>query len=246
MSICSSSDKKPKRILKIIAKDQTKLKGIITEPDNKTSEPTLSSTTTIHNHNHNHNHTHTNETLRESITTDYCDPSLFQERQIHRIITIPFLEISRTKNIQKILTCELSDRLDGKCSNEGYICPNSIQLIRHSCGTLAGANITFDVDLKCLICLPNEQTKIICVAKTITQAGIRGVAKGLNTGTVSPIEVFISRDMNMKNAKLFNEVREGYSLCVEIIARRFVLNDSHVTIIAMLHEILNIPASRKP
>ena len=109
MSISSSSDKKPKRILKIIAKD-TKLNGNITEP-------TLSSTTTIHNHNHNH----TNETLRESITTDYCDPSLFQERQIHRIITIPFLEISRTKNIQQILTRELSDRLDGKCSNEGYI-----------------------------------------------------------------------------------------------------------------------------
>jgi hypothetical protein len=175
-----------------------------------------------------------------AITTDYCDASLFEQKQIQRNITVPFYKISRTKNISEILNRELSNMLEGKCSIEGYICPGSINITQHSCGRLHGGNIIFDVDLKCLVCLPNEHTKIACVAKTITQAGIRAVAKGLEPGSVSPIEVFISRDMNMniKNAAdMFIRVKEGDLLVVEIIGRRFVLNDTHVTIIAILQEV---------
>lgn len=176
----------------------------------------------------------------EPITTDYCDASLFEQKQIHRNITVPFYKISRSRNIAEILNREVSYMLEGKCSIEGYICPGSINIIQHSCGRLHGGNIIFDVDIKCLVCLPNEFTKIACVAKTITQAGIRAVANGLEPGSVSPIEVFISRDMNMniKNAaEIFLSVKEGDLLVVEIIGRRFVLNDTHVTIIAILHEL---------
>lgn len=172
--------------------------------------------------------------------TDYCDSSLFEQKQIKRTITVPFYKIARTKNIAEILNRELSIRLEGKCSVEGYICPGSINIIQHSCGKLHGGNIIFDVDLICLVCLPNDHTKIACVARTITQAGIRAVAKGLEPGSVSPIEVFISRDMNMNiknSAEIFLQVKEGDSLVVEIIGRRFVLNDTHVTIIAILKEL---------
>ena len=40
--------------------------------------------------------------------------------------------------------------------------------------------------------------------------------------------------MNMKNSELFARIEENYILTVEIIGRRFVLHDTHVTVIAML------------
>jgi hypothetical protein len=70
--------------------------------------------------------------------------------------------------------------------------------------------------------------------RTITQAGIRAGALYLQPGYVSPIEVFLSRDMNMKKNELFSRIEENDILTVEIIGRRFVLHDTHVTVIAML------------
>jgi hypothetical protein len=81
---------------------------------------------------------------------------------------------------------------------------------------------------------------IKCVAKTITQAGIRAGARFLQKGNVSPIEVFLSRDMHASSSSrdLFSRIEENDVLTVKIIGRRFVLHDTHVTIIAMLENTL--------
>ena len=169
------------------------------------------------------------------MTSSYCDESLFRKTQIKRTIIVPFYKISHlNKDIKGLLHDEMAAQYEGKCSIEGYICPGSISIFRYSCGTLSAGNIRYDVVADCLVCLPDEHTQIKCIAKTITQAGIRGIATKLQVGGVSPIEVFLSRDMNIRNNELFCRVEEGDLLTVEIIGRRFVLNDTHVTIIAML------------
>jgi hypothetical protein len=166
--------------------------------------------------------------------TPYCDPSLFVKHRIKRTLSIPFYKINNATNITRLLKTELAKSIEGRCSVEGYISPNSVSICSHSCGTLAAANINFDITADCLICFPDEHTVIKCVAKTITQAGIRAGATGLQHGHVSPIEVFLSRDMNYQMRDLFSRIEENDILTVEIIGRRFVLHDSHVTIIAML------------
>lgn len=40
--------------------------------------------------------------------------------------------------------------------------------------------------------------------------------------------------MNMKYSELFSQIQENDILTVEVIGRRFVLHDTHVTVIAML------------
>jgi len=170
----------------------------------------------------------------EPTQAPYCDMNLFTKQQIKRKLTISFYRIKYGIDVKQLLTKELSKQLEGRCSIEGYICPNSISISTYSCGTLNGANIIFDILAECLICFPDEHSIIKCVARTITQAGIRAGAMDLNTGCVSPIEVFLSRDMNMKNNELFTRIEENDILTVEIIGRRFVLHDTHVTVIAML------------
>jgi hypothetical protein len=174
-------------------------------------------------------------------TTHYCDPELFTKQQIKRKLAIPFYKITRGVDVKQLLAKELANQLEGHCSIEGYICPYSVTIPSHSCGTLAAANIVFDIVADCLICFPDEHTIIKCVAKTITQAGIRAGATQLSPGRISPIEVFLSRDMNMKNNDLFSRIEENDILTVEIIGRRFVLHDTHVTIIAMLLDAVSPP-----
>jgi len=183
----------------------------------------------------------TNTVVEETPLEDaYCDPELFVKCQIRRKLSLPFYKITKDIVLAQILRIELAKLVEGRCSVEGYICPNSISISSYSCGTLAGSNIQFDIVADCLICHPDENTVIKCVAKTITQAGIRAGARFLQKGNVSPIEVFLSRDMHAASSSrdLFSRIEENDVLTVKIIGRRFVLHDTHVTIIAMLENTL--------
>lgn len=192
---------------------------VVTEPETELEANSFAAASSTHN----------------DVSNDpYCDQELFVKRQIKRIITVPFYKITKAVNITQLLRSELAKSVEGRCSVEGYISPNSISICSHSCGTLSAANIHFDVTADCLICFPEENAIIKCVAKTITQAGIRAGARYLQPGHVSPIEVFLSRDMNTQARELFSRIEENDILTVEIIGRRFVLHDTHVTIIAML------------
>jgi hypothetical protein len=167
----------------------------------------------------------------------YCDPELFVKRQIRRTVSLPFYKITKGIVVAQLLRNELAKMVEGRCSIEGYICPDTVAISSYSCGTLAGANIHFDIIADCLICYPDENSVITCVAKTITQAGVRAGAKDLERGKVSPIEVFLSRDMHASSRDLFSRIEENDILTVKIIGRRFVLHDTHITIIAMLLDV---------
>jgi len=177
------------------------------------------------------------DTAVEKKEPVYCDPDLFVKRQIRRTISIPFYKLGKGVVVAQLLRTELAKIVEGRCSIEGYICPNSVAISSYSCGTLAGSSIHFDIVADCLICFPDENSVIKCVAKTITQAGIRAGAKDLERGKVSPIEVFLSRDMHASSRDLFSRIEENDILTVKIIGRRFVLHDTHVTIIAMLMSV---------
>jgi len=177
------------------------------------------------------------DTTVEKEEPVYCDPDLFVKRKIRRTISIPFYKLGKGVVVAQLLRTELAKIVEGRCSIEGYICPNSVAISSYSCGTLAGSSIHFDIVADCLICFPDENSVIKCVAKTITQAGIRAGAKDLERGKVSPIEVFLSRDMHASSRDLFSRIEENDILTVKIIGRRFVLHDTHVTIIAMLMSV---------
>lgn len=177
------------------------------------------------------------QTLLAQTEPIYCDPELFVKRQIRRTVSLPFYKLSKTIVVAQLLRNELAKLVEGRCSIEGYICPDTVAISSYSCGTLAGSNIHFDIIADCLICYPDENSIITCVAKTITQAGVRAGAKDLERGKVSPIEVFLSRDMHASSRDLFSRIEENDILTVKIIGRRFVLHDTHITIIAMLLDV---------
>jgi hypothetical protein len=65
-----------------------------------------------------------------------------------------------------------------------------------------------------------------CLAKTVTQAGIRAHA----CTEPSPVVVYISREMQ-DSSPMMETVKPGDRLTVRVIGHRFELNDKHVSII---------------
>ena len=155
------------------------------------------------------------------------DYNLYNKIIISKKISIPMLNIGANlkNNLQKII----ENSITGKCINEGFIKPNSIEIISYSNGLLQQNNIVFQVVFQCLSCNPVEGQSIICKAKNITKAGIRAEVDDEN----NPLVIFIARDHNYLN-KFFSTVKENQEITVRVIGQRFELNDKNISIIANL------------
>jgi len=144
------------------------------------------------------------------------------------IIPMSNIGINLKANMLKLIENEIS----GKCNDDGYIKPDSIQLISHSNGIVEKDYVKFEVVFECLVCNPVKGKIINCVAKNITKAGIRAEVNDEN----NPLIIFIARDHNYLN-KSFSNIKENEEITVRVIGQRFELNDKDISIIADLVDI---------
>jgi DNA-directed RNA polymerase subunit E'/Rpb7 len=156
--------------------------------------------------------------------------NIYTKSLITRKIQLPIGSIG--KNIYEVINNNISQSFEGKCVVEGFIKPKSSKLISYSSGIVKGANIYYEVVFQCEICCPVEGMNILCVAKNITQAGIR--AESFDEKP-SPILVFVARDHHYKN-KNFSSIKENDVFTIRVIGQRFELNDKYISIIAELVE----------
>jgi DNA-directed RNA polymerase subunit E'/Rpb7 len=135
------------------------------------------------------------------------------------------------KNLKGNIEENIKFTLEGKCVVEGFIKPNSSQIITHSSGLIERGNtVMFEVVFECDVCFPVEGMIIPCVAKNITKAGIR--CESAND-MPSPVVVFIAKDHHY-NSAMFNEVKDGDKINVKVVGQRFELNDKYISIIGEL------------
>lgn len=151
---------------------------------------------------------------------------IYSRALITRKIMLPINAIG--SNIKEIIEKNISSTFEGKCLIEGYVKPNSSKIITYSSGKIErGIHVLFEVVFECEVCYPVEGTKILCVAKNITKAGIRAESAD---STPSPVVVFIARDHHY-NHSYFSSVQEGDKFEVRVIGQRFELNDKYVSVI---------------
>lgn len=161
---------------------------------------------------------------------------LYQASRIHHKLCIPFSNIRNFHCIEDHLKEVVSREIDGKCIPEGFVKPGSCNLHCYSVGTFSAGNIQFVLDVECMICCPKEGMVMTCIAKTVTQAGIRAHA----FVDPSPVVVYVSREMHdavSKNRLITNSidtVKPGDKIEVRVIGKRFELNDKHVSVIGEL------------
>lgn len=139
-----------------------------------------------------------------------------------------YLQLSNiNNNLEKNMLSLLQDKYEGKCTDDGYIKFNSINIINYSSGLIIDNNIKFNVSFDCMICYPVEGMLIDCVIKNITKAGLRCELDEDN----SPLVIFVARDHHYQTTE-FNELNENDKINVKIIGQRFELNDQYISIIS--------------
>jgi hypothetical protein len=149
---------------------------------------------------------------------------------------VPLSIINVGSNTHKTITKAVVRQLEGKCTVEGFIRPDSVVVQDYSSGELQGANVMFDVVIECDVCCPVEGMEINCVAKNITKAGIRAEIDE----TPTPVVIFLARDHH--SSAYFSNVKVNEKISVRVIGQSFELNDKYVSIIAELIE----PEKKKP
>ena len=143
------------------------------------------------------------------------------------------------KNIKETLRNTIASNIEGKCISEGYVKPDSVEIITYSSGVLKGSDILFEVVLECKVCFPVEGMHIICVAKNITKAGIRAEVNEEN----SPVVIFIARDHNYLS-KTFSSIQENEEIKIRVIGQRYELNDKYISIIGELISDISSSSSK--
>ena len=152
---------------------------------------------------------------------------IYKNSVINQQVYISIMNVN--KNIKETLRNTIARNIEGKCISEGYVKPDSVQIITYSSGVIKGSDILFEIVLECKVCCPVEGMHIICVAKNITKAGIRAELNEEN----SPVVIFIARDHNYLS-KTFSSIQENEEIKIRVIGQRYELNDKYISIIGEL------------
>lgn len=150
---------------------------------------------------------------------------IYMQNILTRKVRLPFTSVG--SNLVENISLDLSNRIEGKCVQEGFIKPNSIRIINYSAGIINGKFVTFTVVFECLVCRPVEGMKFKTLIKNITKAGIRCETME----DPSPVVVFIARDHHFKS-KEFSQLKLEEQITVKVIGIRYELNDPYISVIA--------------
>ena len=148
---------------------------------------------------------------------------------LNQKVTLAITEIGN--NLKQNLERKIASKIEGKCIVEGFVRPQSVQVVTYSSGVVNSAYVVFYVVFECMISRPVEGMLIECKAKTITKAGIHAEVEG-EDGVV-PITVFIARDHNYNDIH-FNNVKDNQDILVRVFGVRYELNDPYICVIAKL------------
>ena len=135
------------------------------------------------------------------------------------------------QNIKQNLERSISYSIEGKCTQDGYIKPNSVRVNTYSAGIVNNEKVEFQTVFECMVCHPVEDMVIGCKVKTLTKAGIHGEVID-NEGNI-PVTVFIARDHHFTD-KQFGTIEENSVITTKIIGIRFELNDPYICAIGTL------------
>jgi len=145
-----------------------------------------------------------------------------------------FLSMNQVgQNIKNNLEKNISNKIEGKCTENGYIKPNSVRVLNYSSGLVNNEKVEFQTTFECNVCYPVEGMLMECYTKTITKAGVHAIVKDEDGN--NPVTIFISRDHHFTN-KTFSNIKENDKVIVSIIGIRFELNDPYICAIGKLVE----------
>ena len=167
---------------------------------------------------------------------------LFVNTILHDFIKLRPREIG--KNFRDVLTLKIKNANEGKCTRYGYVVPNSVQLLHHSCGKLDGASlngdIVYEVEYQATVCNPAENSVVQARVVNVNRFGILAhggqLPKDQFDGVVNILEIIVAKQAvsSLASDVDLNRVRIGDVVQVQILGKRFELNDTRITVVGKI------------
>lgn len=157
------------------------------------------------------------------------DKNIFYSTVIWNRILITADDINKSLNdtIHNILV----ENNEGKCVREGFIKEDSIKLLKRSVpyvyGNQMNGKLYVDVLYETEICCPMRGNIIECNIEKLNKLGI--------LASSGPLSIIIARDFH-KNKDLFKGLKENTSITIEIIDKKFNINEKKISVIAKIHD----------
>ena len=99
-----------------------------------------------------------------------------KEQLFNDTLHIETTDLFKRKNIDSYLKYRLQEKIEGKCYKNGYIVPNSLEIVQRSVGKIIGINSTnnieYNITYKTKSIIPSVGDIFECVISSITKMGI--------------------------------------------------------------------------
>jgi DNA-directed RNA polymerase subunit E'/Rpb7 len=163
------------------------------------------------------------------------DP-MFERRELSRKVHIHSKFIQ--KNMLPSILAQLKINMEGRCSSEGYIQPDSVTVLKYSLGRTSYTNggIDYDVSFQADVCLPHPGQIFKATADLRTKIGIHAES--------TPLKILIPRDLHIGNPE-FETVEIGQEFEFEVIGPQFKQQDKVIVVVGRLRTALK-PAPLQP
>ena len=130
----------------------------------------------------------------------------------------------KTVSVEDLLTKKAKESMEGKCSEQGFVLPGSIELLSRSMGYFESARFTGDsiyyLKLKGQVVYPVDGMK---VAGTV----IRKNKMGLYINYKDAIRIQVPRDLHLDRPE-FEDIQVGEMVEVELKRSKFAIYDAYI------------------
>jgi DNA-directed RNA polymerase subunit E'/Rpb7 len=145
----------------------------------------------------------------------------------------------------------LTEKVEGKCTNHGYIKRGSVEIIRVNMGQVESQTfhgyVTFVVKFRCEVCNPSIGMVVSGSVSSMNQLGLLCVCSYKDTDThidVPVLHVYIlNKAVTIKSDINLSDVKTNDVVSIQILGKKYVLNDSKLMAVGKIVKVSRIGIS---
>ena len=141
-------------------------------------------------------------------------------------------------DIDKNINLKLNNDLNGICIKEGFVKPNTIDIILRSEGNMKISNfkavVYYNIKYNVMICNPIEGQLIDCMVSEVNKSNITCYIESEET---SPLNIFLSKQHHLGNDE-YAKIKSGDKIKIRVLAKKFQYLDKQILVIGQFLEIL--------
>ncbi len=161
---------------------------------------------------------------------------LYVQQTLDKMVYISSNDLN--SDIDKNINLKLNNDLNGICIKEGFVKPNTIDIILRSEGNMKISNfkavVYYNVKYNVMICNPIEGQIIECMVSEVNKSNITCY---IETEETSPLNIFLSKQHHLGNDE-YAKIKSGDKIKIRVLAKKFQYLDKQILVIGQFLEIL--------